>query len=516
MGDASGTSAADSGTGTTHTLNKASGYGSFGYTGIPGSTDTCWWESGTSGWWDDSASTSDTLPLTVECWVSTKVATSTSYFFGLQYSAVQTAMWSMNSSGVATFTSKNDGTLSTGVTINDGKWHHLCATITVGGALILYVDGTSVYTGTYSHSGSTYDWSIGTSAANAYLGFIAHCASYNAVLTPTQVSNHATAGGANTAITSNYDAVVGSDQPYHWWKCGDTADPLTDIGSTNTKNLSYVWGTVTYSQPGIAGSSVNAVKGVDNGTQNFWEYTGSGTESDQSTFSMECWIKSTSTSGASQYAYFMGQYVSGTLGGSFYIDASGHLAIVLSSSSPTRYSTSAVINDGNWHYIACTATGGTLTLYVDGSSVGSTPYTATGSSMYWALGTSSSYPGYPHSFAGTITQAATYQVALSATRITAHYNAGLGVVTVNGTASLPLGPLTLTATGTVSGIVNGIASLPLGPLSLSATGAVLSVPIILLGPITLTAAGTPSGSRPTFGRATSVTRLAIFSSNQGQ
>lgn len=66
-----------------------------------------------------------------------------------------------------------------------------------------------------------------------------------------------------------------------------------------------------------------------------------------------------------------------------------------------------------------------------------------------------------------------------------------GGSTVTGTATLSLGPITLTATGTVIPSGSGTASLPLGPVTVTVIAAATGTSSLPLGPITLAATGTP-------------------------
>ena len=61
-----------------------------------------------------------------------------------------------------------------------------------------------------------------------------------------------------------------------------------------------------------------------------------------------------------------------------------------------------------------------------------------------------------------------------------------GAAPVSGTATCALGPVTLTATGTVLGTLTGTATLPLGPVALATTGIGVAVPVITIGPVTTT------------------------------
>lgn len=85
---------------------------------------------------------------------------------------------------------------------NDGKWHHVVATATSGGAFRLYVDGTDVANSTAARNTTSSQRSI-TVASNrtgvaSYIqffpGYIAGCAYYSTALSATVVTDHYNAG----------------------------------------------------------------------------------------------------------------------------------------------------------------------------------------------------------------------------------------------------------------------------------------------------------------------------------
>jgi hypothetical protein len=86
------------------------------------------------------------------------------------------------------------------------------------------------------------------------------------------------------------------------------------------------------------------------------------------------------------------------------------------------------VDDGNWHHVALTVAGSACKLYVDGVQRA----TGTAGQTTWNMGTGAAYIGNGSSggsgewFKGTMDELALYNTALSAARITAHYNAATG------------------------------------------------------------------------------------------
>jgi hypothetical protein len=81
---------------------------------------------------------------------------------------------------------------------NNGAWHHVVATATSGGALVLYVNGVNVASSSTARNTTSSERSITvgsnrngiTTYIQYFPGSIAACAYYNYALTPTQVFNH--------------------------------------------------------------------------------------------------------------------------------------------------------------------------------------------------------------------------------------------------------------------------------------------------------------------------------------
>jgi len=127
----------------------------------------------------------------------------------------------------------------------------------------------------------------------------------------------------------------------------------------------------------------------------------------------------------------------------------------------------SALNDGNWHHVAVTVAGTTVKLYVDGAEV-----TTTGSFTNNSLTTTSTYAwlgnmndlhgATTRGWQGDMAYAAGYRTALSATRILAHYNAGLTDPPANTVAPAVTGGTTpgstlSCTTGTWTGSPSGYA-----------------------------------------------------------
>jgi hypothetical protein len=103
---------------------------------------------------------------------------------------------SLNANGrVLAGTGNADTTIQSGTGLNDGKWHHVVFTrVRASGALVLYVDGQQVATGTGGTNALTASANIDfgrlQTAANYFAGSIDEVAIYNVALSPATVASH--------------------------------------------------------------------------------------------------------------------------------------------------------------------------------------------------------------------------------------------------------------------------------------------------------------------------------------
>ena len=150
-----------------------------------------------------------------------------------------------------------------------------------------------------------------------------------------------------------------------------------------------------------------------NGSSSYITASGLGVTGN-SAFSTSTWVKTTSTG----LFFFFGN---GTLNSSFYISVetggaySGNVRV--GNFGTDLFTSSASVNDGNWHHVAFTSDGTTSKLYINGSESNSTSHT-------WAIsadiielgrGTSSYY------FNGSLDQVRVFNKALSSSEITTLY-----------------------------------------------------------------------------------------------
>ena len=165
-----------------------------------------------------------------------------------------------------------------------------------------------------------------------------------------------------------------------------------------------------------------------------------------STYSLEAWVRTTSTSGGAVLSD--GLYTpqpdgrqSATMDRVLYFGTDGtvHFGMFSNNSNQSIGSTSAY-NDGAWHLLTATAGPSGAVLYVDGAQVAANAALRDGAVFFghWRLG-GDSFLGWPNPptsgyLAGSIADAAVYPSVLSTAKIQAHFQAAGGTVNVPPTA----------------------------------------------------------------------------------
>jgi hypothetical protein len=135
----------------------------------------------------DSAANLGTGNFTAVCWIKTTYG-STEVAIG-KNSGVGDKYW-LGTSGTA-FGSVNGHNITGGSSVSDGNWHHLAMTCN-GGTITVYLDGTSVATGSYTGacnpSGNMHVGDWGTSAQFRWNGSLDEVALYNRALSGAEIS----------------------------------------------------------------------------------------------------------------------------------------------------------------------------------------------------------------------------------------------------------------------------------------------------------------------------------------
>jgi PKD repeat protein len=243
------------------------------------------------------------------------------------------------------------------------------------------------------------------------------------VIAPATASGHA---DLNTASVggSGYATAVLADGPTGYWRLGESSG--TSAADSAGSHAGTINGGVTLGVPGSLSGDPDTAMTL-NGSTGYVSVASSTDLNPTGDLTVEAWAKPTAltgiggailhkggTSGYSVWQYRLSITSGNQWRGTVFIG--GNAFTVTAPGTPSTSS---------WTYLAMTRSGNTLTLYVNGTAVATS--TASGalntSTGILAIGrTGSSSSDY---FNGSIDEAAVYPTALTATRINAHYNAGL-------------------------------------------------------------------------------------------
>ncbi len=224
-----------------------------------------------------------------------------------------------------------------------------------------------------------------------------------------------------------FETAVLADSPYLLWrlqeKTGTTAADTSGKGHAGTFSNSPVLGQASP----ITGEPTDVAFGT--GTNGYVTTTAAATNS--TTFSVEAWVKTTSTAGGRLIGF--GDSAAGTASTKaecqLYLAPNGKVELGLNNTTKVAIASATAVNNGAWHYVVGTySPAAGAKLYVDGtlsaSGTGATPTTFSG---YWRAGAEAltGWPANPTSnyLTGTIDEVAVYTTALSAARVSAHYAA---------------------------------------------------------------------------------------------
>jgi hypothetical protein len=197
----------------------------------------------------------------------------------------------------------------------------------------------------------------------------------------------------------------------------DEASGLIQDSSGNGLHATTEVGSKTYEQTGPI-TSEPADKAIEFSASCFNVPDSTGLDSLVDTFTLEAWIKRTSTELA-------GGIVSGQNGAGFMrlVDSTDKLELLRSNQSVIVASTTTITDTTTWHHVvAVKATSVTIKLYIDGEDVTGTP-SNNPCGNFNGIVVGADLAGGTDSFTGLLDEVAVYATALSQARIQAHYAA---------------------------------------------------------------------------------------------
>jgi len=257
------------------------------------------------------------------------------------------------------------------------------------------------------------------------------------------------ASGAGAAVCSAtaYPAVIAADNPALWYQLNETSGTVAHDSSTSPHNGVYQ-GEVTF---GVAGpTDCGAVPGVTlDGSSGY--VSNANVITSPSTFSLDIWFKTTTTSGGMLIGF--GNMVTGASTNydrHIYMANSGQIYFGVSFNQTIH--SAASYNNGAWHEAIATIGASGMFLYIDGALVASNTSITASAQTYtgsWRVGYDSlgGWSAHPTSnfFGGSVAEASVYNYQLTAAQAATHYLA----------ATNPVSGLTITKTANVSTTVPG-------------------------------------------------------------
>ncbi len=272
-----------------------------------------------------------------------------------------------------------------------------------------------------SSSGDTYELAIpsdpGVALPGPYMLFAIDASGTPSVSSTIMISNV-------TASTNNpYSQTVLSNGPAIYW-------PLDDVTGPAASDLSGDEDTGTYSSAGVTFGTPSPVEGVGgmgvtlDGSSG--EIQASQDIYDPSTYTESMWFQTTTDSGGYMTSFAPSGSGSDAYDHMVWMDDSGQIAIKGTGTGGLSNTSSDAYNDGNWHYAVAVGKGKVTHLYVDGELVaettGSSPNGDLGEWTVGYAGVSKAKNG-PTSeyFAGSVSDAAFYDIALNFSQIQAQF-----------------------------------------------------------------------------------------------
>lgn len=223
------------------------------------------------------------------------------------------------------------------------------------------------------------------------------------------------------AVTAtSYSSLVLADGPLGYWRLGEAGGPTATDSSGNGWHGTYQ-GSPVFSRIGaLVGNSDTAVgyNGVDTGmtAPDRNDFVG------RAPFTIEAWVRPTSLGASSDYKTIARKY-----GGSGYwlwLNSSNGLGFQRMSTSGISRMSVGPLATGVWHHVVATYDGTTMRVYRNGvlRTSGTSTLPISDNTAALEVGFYPTLPSY--TVTGDLDEVAIYGTALSAARITAHYEKG--------------------------------------------------------------------------------------------
>jgi hypothetical protein len=234
-----------------------------------------------------------------------------------------------------------------------------------------------------------------------------------------------------SGMKGSYASVVLADNPVGFWLLNETSGTTASDLTANGNNLTYTASPTLNVSTGLSGVTTGVTY---NGTTQYAASSEVATFNmpSSASWSIEGWFRTTSTSSGSVFMFRDDSAVNAGVGGGLFVNLTANKATAFTPDSAFNSLTivsSTTVNTGAWfHGCITAASGGAMTLYINGASEASTSTTrglTVGSKIVSTAAQPQTPPTFVSFFNGSSAAIAIYSTTLSAAQVLAHYNAGI-------------------------------------------------------------------------------------------
>ncbi|MGM1029614.1 MAG: PKD domain-containing protein [Actinomycetota bacterium] len=460
---------------------------------LDGSTDATVFAGTSSSYGSSTIAQPAPQEYSVEAWFNT-TSTRGGKIVGFGDSTTSSTMYDrqiyISGNGTVSFGNRVGQTrvVQSGAGFNDGQWHHVVGTLGAGG-MTLWVDGLEVGARADTTTADAYSgyWRVGGDTLRSWpnvngthlAGTIADVAVYDRVLTRADVDAHRTASGRDSRLPSvpadAYGAAVYDLDPTLYWRLGEPSGTVAIDAGPDGLNGTFVRAGTAPFQYGQSGALVG-VADTAVGFASSKSATGSWTNRQAvvstrsmpspTTFAVETWFRTTSTSGGKLVGFGSSSTVNVNASSSHdrhvMMTPDGRLQFGVWNGSARVLDTAGTYNDGTWHHVVGQQSAAGMQLYVDGELVGSNDVTTANPYVgYWRIAGDTTWVGDPF-WVGTLDEVAVYAAPLAAGQVRNHFELGTGGGDTN---RAPTAAFTPTVTGLALAVDASASTDPEGPIA---------------------------------------------------
>lgn len=341
----------------------------------------------------------------------------------------------------------NDGRLAFGVypgaikvvtsssAYNDGKWHHVAASLgprgmslLVDGALVGYdptVTSAQQYLGYWRLGGDNLkNWPNRPTSDN-FAGEIDEFAVYPTALRRSELRSHYRLSGRSLstaeAPADAYGAAAYDGEPSFLWRFDDAAGSTVAADSGDQATRGSVRGTVRFAAQGAL--SVGRAATFDGATGHV---VSTRATANPTRYTMVAWFSTTTTRGGKIIGFGSEQSgLSVRYDRHVYMQDDGRLVFGTYDGTKHTLVSSARYNDGKWHQVVAAQGPNGMRLYVDGVAVGvNATTTAQNFTGYWRVGGDRTWGSTSPWFAGVLDEVTVYPYVVAASEVARLYGLG--------------------------------------------------------------------------------------------